>query len=354
MHMADALLSPAVGGTMWAAAAGTLAYCSRRVAKDHDDGKVALMGVLGAFIFAAQMINFTIPATGSSGHLGGGMILAILLGPHAAFLVMASVLTVQALFFADGGLLALGCNIFNLAFFPCFLAYPFIYRKIAGPDPSEKRILAGAVLSAIVGLQLGAFAVVVETVASGVADLPFTTFLLLMQPIHLAIGFVEGLVTAAVVIFVWQARPELLEVNGHRKVAGLFGMKKVLAGLLAVSLITGGALSWFASAHPDGLEWSIFRATGNEEVQSPHHGIHTWLADIQEKISFLPGYGFKGSEGVGHETAGSGDAEPAPWQPVDAGTSVAGLVGGFITLLLSAVVGLLLKRRCSAIRNNAA
>ncbi len=75
---------------------------------------IPLMGVLGAFIFAAQMINFTIPGTGSSGHLGGGMILAILLGPHAAFLVMASVLTVQALFFADGGLLALGCNIWNL------------------------------------------------------------------------------------------------------------------------------------------------------------------------------------------------------------------------------------------------
>ena len=76
------------------------------------------MGVLGAFIFAAQMINFTIPATGSSGHLGGGLILTILLGPYAAFLTIASVLMVQALFFADGGLLALGCNIFNLGFFP--------------------------------------------------------------------------------------------------------------------------------------------------------------------------------------------------------------------------------------------
>ena len=103
---------------------------------------VPLMGVLGAFIFAAQMLNFTIPATGSSGHLGGGMILAILLGPYAAFLVMASVLTVQALFFADGGLLALGCNIFNLGFFPCFIAYPFIYKKIVGapadPGPHSR------------------------------------------------------------------------------------------------------------------------------------------------------------------------------------------------------------------------
>ena len=78
------------------------------------------------------MINFTIPGTGSSGHLGGGMILAILLGPHAAFLVMASVLTVQALFFADGGLLALGCNIWNLGVYPCYLIYPLIYKPLVG------------------------------------------------------------------------------------------------------------------------------------------------------------------------------------------------------------------------------
>ena len=110
MHMADALVSPAVGGAFWAAAAGTIAYCSARVRKDLDDRKVPLMGVLGAFVFAAQMINFTIPATGSSGHLGGGLLLAIVLGPSAAYLTIASVLMIQALFFADGGLLALGCK----------------------------------------------------------------------------------------------------------------------------------------------------------------------------------------------------------------------------------------------------
>jgi cobalt/nickel transport system permease protein len=125
MHMADALISPAVGLTMWGASATTIVYCSKKVQSEVDKGIVPLMGVLGAFIFAAQMINFTIPVTGSSGHLGGGMILAVLLGPYAAFLTIASVLVVQALFFADGGLLALGCNIFNLGFFPAFIAYPF-------------------------------------------------------------------------------------------------------------------------------------------------------------------------------------------------------------------------------------
>ena len=137
MHMADALLSPAVGGTLWAASSGTIAYCSAKVRKELDDRKVPLMGVLGAFLFAAQMINFSIPGTGSSGHLGGGLLLTILLGPHAAFLTLASVLIVQALFFADGGLLALGCNIFNLGFFPAFVAYPYIYKKIAGERPGR-------------------------------------------------------------------------------------------------------------------------------------------------------------------------------------------------------------------------
>ncbi|MBI5657902.1 MAG: energy-coupling factor ABC transporter permease, partial [Geobacter sp.] len=210
MHMADALISPAVGGVMWATTAGTIAYCSNKVRTELDDKKVPLMGVLGAFLFAAQMINFTIPGTGSSGHLGGGLLLAVLLGPHAAFLTIASVLVVQALFFADGGLLALGCNIFNLGVFPAFIAYPLIYRPIVGSSPNQGRITAGALAAAVIGLQLGAFGVVLETVVSGISALPFSTFVMLMQPIHLAIGIVEGLVTASVVSFVFKDRPEIL------------------------------------------------------------------------------------------------------------------------------------------------
>ena len=131
MHMADALISPAVGGTMWAATAGLTAYSAKKLKDDLDEHKVPLMGVLGAFIFAAQMINFTIPATGSSGHLAGGMILAILLGPYAAFLTIASVITIQALFFADGGLLALGCNIINMGFFAVSLLTRSFIRRLS-------------------------------------------------------------------------------------------------------------------------------------------------------------------------------------------------------------------------------
>ena len=344
MHMADALLSPAVGGIMWAASAGTIAYCSRRVAEEHDDRRVALMGVLGAFIFAVQMINFTIPGTGSSGHLGGGMILAILLGTHAAFLVMASVLTVQALFFADGGLLALGCNIFNLAFFPCFVAYPFIYRRIAGEAPTEQRILAAASLSAVIGLQLGALAVVVETVASGITELPFRTFLLLMQPIHLAIGIVEGLVTGAVVIFVWKARPEILAAATGGKAGRTRGTKAVLAGLLAAAVLSGGVFSWFASVHPDGLEWSIAAVTGSEEIEAPDRPIHALAASIQEAVALLPDYGFREPAQSAPVPTTSPEAGEK-WPAVDAGTTASGLVGGMVTLMLAGIIGLLLKRR---------
>src|SRR5512135_756177 len=163
MHMADALLSPQVGATLWAGTLGTIGYCARKLKENMDEKMIPLMGVLGAFIFAAQMINFTIPGTGSSGHLGGGMILAILLGPAAGFLTLASVLTVQALFFADGGLLSLGCNIFNLGCFPCFVAYPLVYKPIVQGKINQRRIVIGAVLSAVLSLQLGALGVVLET-----------------------------------------------------------------------------------------------------------------------------------------------------------------------------------------------
>jgi cobalt/nickel transport system permease protein len=352
MHMADALISPAVGGAMWAATAGLTAYSAKKLKENIDESKVPLMGVLGAFIFASQMINFTIPATGSSGHLGGGMILTILLGPYAAFLTMASVLTVQALFFADGGLLALGCNIFNLGFFPCFIAYPFIYKRIVGEQSAQQRILAGAMAASILGLQMGAFGVVLETLFSGIAELPFGTFVLLMQPIHLGIGIVEGLVTAAVVTFVWKARPEILEMAATAKPMGHFSLKNVLAGLLVVTAITGGALSWFASANPDGLEWSMFHTSGKEELEAPDQGLHSLLGALQEKTAFLPDYSFRKAEEMegpaksheGEAIAKPGKGKEEEWPNVSAGTSVSGLIGGAMTMAMAGLIGLGLRR----------
>ncbi|OGS11200.1 MAG: cobalamin biosynthesis protein CbiM [Elusimicrobia bacterium RIFOXYA2_FULL_58_8] len=341
MHMADALLSPAVGGTLWVVSGGLLAYSAKKVREEADDRKVPLMGVLGAFIFAAQMINFTIPATGSSGHLGGGLLLSILLGHYAAFLVLASALTVQALFFADGGLLALGCNMLNLGFFPCFVAYPFIYKKIAGDSRNRKRVMLGATLAALAGLQLGAFGVVLQTVASSISSLPFKTFVLLMQPIHLAIGLVEGLVTAGVVSFMLEARPEIVTAATSRRPIGV-SIKGALIALATAAAVTGGALSWLASTHPDGLEWAMFKTSGKEELESGD-GLHRTLAELQGRTAFLPDYGFKRTE-----TATEQGFAAAAWPAVDKGTSVSGLVGGLFTLLLAGLAGFLFARRKTA------
>lgn len=342
MHMADALISPAVGGTMWAATTATSVYCAKKVREEMDDRKIPLMGVIGAFIFAAQMLNFTIPAVGSSGHLGGGMILAILLGPCAGFIVMASVLAVQALFFADGGLLSLGCNIFNLGVFPCFVGYPLIYKKIAGDNPTQGHIMAGAMAASIIGLQLGALGVVMETALSGISELPAATFLLLMQPIHLAIGIVEGLATAAVVTFVWREQPDILARAANLRHQNPVSMRKILIGLGVTAALFGGILSWFASTHPDGLEWSIEKITGSGEIESKEEGIHASAGRLQDKTTLMPDYGFRKT---GNEETADGKETGTAWPAPDAGTSAAGLLGGLMVLAFAAAFGWLLKRK---------
>jgi cobalt/nickel transport system permease protein len=335
MHMADALLSPAVGTTLWVGSVAVGGYASKKLKERIDDRLIPLMGVIGAFIFAAQMINFTIPGTGSSGHLGGGMILAILLGPHAAFLVMASVLTVQALFFADGGLLALGCNIWNLGVYPCYLFYSFIYKPLIGDSKNPGRILLASVVSVVLALQLGAFSVVMETLLSGKSELPFSTFALMMQPIHVAIGIVEGFVTAGVINYVRSARPEILESMAVSRPLGTeVSLKKVVITFAALAVITGGALSWFASTHPDGLEWSIEKVTGKGELQEAGHGIAEALKGFQEKTAFLPDYGFKPA---GNESKKE-EAVPV-WPGIDTGTSVAGIIGAMIVFGFILLIG---------------
>jgi len=339
MHMADALLSPAVGGTMWAAAAATIAYSADRLRREPDDRRIPLMGVLGAFLFAAQMINFSIPGTGSSGHLGGGLLLAILLGPYAAFLVMASVLIVQALFFADGGLLALGCNIFNLGFFSAFIGLP-LYRKLAGSAPRPRRAAVAAVAAAVVSLQLGAAAVVLETVGSGISALPLGSFALFMLPIHLAIGVVEGLVTAAIVAFLLRTRPDLVT-----PVAGPAGRGRggVVAAMAVAALALGGIGAWFASDQPDGLEWSIARVAGGEQPGSSGAAVQGALARLQQRIALLPDYGFPRAQGpVAAKDEATGDL---PDGHDRLATSASGILGSVLVLLLALLVGLASRQR---------
>ncbi len=333
MHMSDALLAPTVGLVMWAVSGVALARASSRLQASGDDRLVPLMGMLGAFVFAAQMINFAIPGTGSSGHLGGGVLLAMLLGPHAALVVIASVLTVQALFFADGGLLALGANIFNIGVLPALVAWPLVGRPLAGSSPSPRRLGLATVLAAIVALQLGAAAVVVQTVASGISSLPADLFALMMLPIHAAIGVVEGLATLAIVLFLRRHRPELLAVPTAT------GSRSMLPTLGLTALLVAGIGSWFASSHPDGLEWSVARAAGAQEPAAPVQGLHAALAHAQQTTAVLPDYALP--DNAQPEAADRAE----PWPAVSAGTSLAGVVGATATLALVTAVGLVLRWR---------
>ena len=322
--MSDALISPAVGGTLWAATAGLTAAAARGVERSGDDSRIPLMGVLGSFVFAAQMVNFAIPGTGSSGHLAGGLLLAILLGPHAAFLVMASVLAVQALFFADGGLLALGCNAFNLGVLSSYVAYPLVWRPIAGPSPGRGRLVVASVAAGIVGLELGALGVVLETTASGISSLPFASFAGAMLSIHLAIGLVEGLATAGVVLVLWRARPELAGGPGRANGSGL---RTVVVAVAVAAAVIGGALSLVASDRPDGLEWTVARIAGVESPAAPEGGLHAALARLQGRTAVLPDYDLPRRDAAAGRKGGS------------AATSLSGLLGAAVVLALALAIG---------------
>lgn len=338
MHMADALLSPAVAVTMYAAsaaAAGVSLVQLRReelAAPETAKKKLPTMAVMSALVFAGQMINYTIPGTGSSGHLCGGMLLSAMLGPWAGFLSMIVILAIQALFFADGGLLALGANVWNMAFYGCFVGYFLIYRPLMRGNLSagkaRLRLTLASVLGCVATLQLGAFSVVLETTLSGITALPLGAFAVLMQPIHLAIGLVEGLITAAVLLFVYQTRPELLQDAAGSGAKNRCSRKAALAILAAAALVIGGGMSLLASSSPDGLEWSLF---GNEEagysanmgLDEEQYGTQSAAAEkaaaVQEKTSFLPEYGFADSDSA-------------------AGTSVSGLVGCVIVAGLAGLI----------------
>ncbi|MDO4811390.1 MAG: energy-coupling factor ABC transporter permease [Eubacteriales bacterium] len=329
MHMADALLAPAVAATMYVASGATAGVSAHKLKKEDEDSKrLPVMAVTAALVFAGQMINYTIPGTGSSGHMCGGMLLSALLGPQAGFLSMIVILAIQCLFFGDGGLLALGANVWNMAFYGCFVGYYLIWKpimrsnwfgKMEAKAAQRAKIIVASVIGCIVTLQLGAFSVVVETSLSGITELPFGAFCALMQPIHLAIGLIEGLVTAAVLTFVFESRPELLkEVNlSAESVSGKRSVKTVVVVLAIAVCLVGGILSLFASSNPDGLEWALFGNSDagysqNMGLDEEDYGVSSNAADkagqIQESTAFLPDYAFADNDSA-------------------AGTTVSGIVG---------------------------
>lgn len=317
MHMSDTLISPAVAVATSIVAAALVVVATRKIGRENSRATthlVPLMGVMGALVFAAQMLNFAIPATGSSGHIVGGVLLAAVLGEWAGFLTLTSVIIVQCLLFADGGLMTLGCNVLNMAALSCLVAYPLIFKPLIHNHNSPSRWAAASIASSITALAMGALAVTIETELSGITALPYGRFLSFMLPIHLLIGLGEGLATAAVIASLRRYRPDLLfdSTEPTARPRTQFIAITVVAALLVASV--AGTV---ASSRPDGLEWSIERTTAGVEIAESQSPLHHRAARIQRTTALLPDYE----------------------------ASMAGLVGVGATLVVGYGLSLLIRRR---------
>ena len=210
MHIPDGFISTPVAAAGIVVAAGSVAYAVKATNKKMGEKQIPLMGVLAAFIFAAQMLNFPVIG-GTSGHLIGAALAAILLGPWAGVLIMTCVLIVQSLIFQDGGLLALGANIFNMGIVPCFVGY-YLYRGIALLFHKRKLgVMVGGGLAAWFSVMIASICCALELGISGIV--PLGVALPAMAGVHALIGIGEGLITAAVLALVLATRADLLELQ---------------------------------------------------------------------------------------------------------------------------------------------
>jgi cobalt/nickel transport system permease protein len=338
MHMANELLSlPVAGGTLTIAAAG-LGFICRKVRRVIEADKLALMGILGAFVFAAQMVNFQLPAMpGTSGHMVGAVLLSIILGPHLGAIVISSVVIVQCLIFQDGGLLALGCNIINMALVPSYLGY-YLYRIVTNGTFSSLKVQIGAMLACVVTLEAGAILVPIQAALSGVLAVPFQTFLITMLGVHFLVGFVEGLITVAVLGYLQQVRPDVVVDSLPGKIR--LSRNTALATLAVFTVIIGGGLSLLASDFPDGLEWSYAERPDQPEFEpivSNNDARITAVDDLQAKYTPLPDYSIRSSE-LGQ--AGTKQVQiSAGW------TSFAGVVGSVLTMVVIWLAARLLRKK---------
>jgi cobalt/nickel transport system permease protein len=247
MHIPDGFLSVLVSIVFWILSILVIGTALRRLGKDLDERQVPMMGVVAAAIFAGQMLNFAV-AGGTSGHLLGAALATILLGPWAAVVVMTCVVSVQALIFQDGGLLALGANIFNMGVIGVFVAYT-VYQTVQKLAKGKTwGIFVGGFTAAWLSIEIAALAAGLQLALSGTS--PANIAVPAMAGIHAIIGIGEGLITLGALAFIHAARPDLLK----KGVAGTAQGKWVWVVGLVIALFLAIA-SPLASAHPDGLEW---------------------------------------------------------------------------------------------------
>jgi cobalt/nickel transport system permease protein len=240
LHIPDGFLNLAVALLGWVVILPILWLALQRTKTQFAERQIPLMGIMAAFIFAAQMINFPV-AGGTSGHLIGGALAAMVMGPWAGIVVMACVVALQALLFQDGGLLVMGANILNMGLIPVLIGYG-LYRGTAGHRRGVVLLVAG--LAAWLSVMGGALATALQLWLSGTS--PLTLVVPAMLSVHALIGLGEGGITVAALSFILRTRPDL--VAGH---AGA-GRGWIVAGALASLLLI--FLAPLASSNPDGLE----------------------------------------------------------------------------------------------------
>jgi cobalt/nickel transport system permease protein len=242
MHIPDGFLSLLISIFCWLITVALDGMAISRTNKQLGERQVPLMGIMAAFIFAAQMINFPV-AGGTSGHLLGGALAAITLGPWAAMLVMTSVIAVQGLLFQDGGLTVMGANILNMGLLTCIVGYG-LYRAALGRSRTVKLVAAG--VAAWLSVMTGALATSLELWLSTTAKLNLV--IPAMLGVHALIGLGEALITVAAVAFILRTRPDLLN-EGSVSAQGSRGW--IPAGILVALAVV--LLSPLASVDPDGL-----------------------------------------------------------------------------------------------------
>jgi len=242
LHIPDGFLHILVSAVCWLLTLLIVGMAVGQTRRDFDERLVPLAGIMAAFIFAAQMLNFPV-AGGTSGHFVGAALAFIVLGPWLGLLTMTAVIAVQALVFQDGGLLVMGANILVMGVVPGFLAY-YVYRIGRGRGARAQLVFAG--LAAWLSVVVAALVVALLLAFSGTSSLGVVAPA--MVGVHALIGLGEALITVAALAFIRQARPSLL-AEGQE--AGRSGW--VVAGLAVALLLV--LFAPFASGHPDGLEW---------------------------------------------------------------------------------------------------
>lgn len=254
MHIPDGMLSNTVAVTTDVASAAIVGYGVYWVRKHYDQKKVVLMAVLGALVFALQMLNFPV-AGGTSGHFMGGALAGIVLGPWPAAIIMTALVAVQALIFKDGGVLALGANVMNMAVIAPFLGY-FIYQMLTSRFKSTKGRVVSSAIAAWLSVVAASIVVAIQIWSSGNANLGIV--LGSMAGWHAIIAIGESLITAGLIAYLFNVRPDLVS-SSKTDAPGARPMRNVVITLLLIAVLAAG-LSFLASSHPDGLEFVYFES----------------------------------------------------------------------------------------------